>query len=206
MCKAPYTQEHLDEEELEVHLLDLKKQVENLKLLIGSVETDLAKQHKNKLVAKCTEAWFMTLRWSLADVKQDTEEAFSSRREFVKLLVEKIAVGRGEDGPAKIDITYRFGPPETGGADSADGVRSLEEFKRAHGRGDGGDLLQDHPHMSTPSRSPSSASRAAPTVCPDCRAFSGRWWLLIGAGRVRRCTPGPPPVAAGIHPCRAPRT
>jgi hypothetical protein len=48
----------------------------------------------------------MTLRWSLAGVKQDTEEAFSSRREFVKLLAEKIAVGRGEDGRVKIDITY----------------------------------------------------------------------------------------------------
>ncbi len=156
--------------------------------------------------SKSTEVWLMTLRWSRAGVKQDTEEAFSSRREFVKLLVEKIAAGRGEDGRAKIDIAHRFGPPETGGAESADGVRSLEEFKRAHRRGDGGDLLQDHPQMSTPSRSPSSASREAPTVGPDCRAFSGRWWVLIRAGRVRRCTPGPPPVAAGIHPCRAPRT
>jgi hypothetical protein len=104
--QGPLRQEHLDEEEFEVHLLDLKRQVENLKLLIGSVETDLAKQDENELVAKSTEAWLMTLTWSLAGVKQDTEEAFSSRREFVRLLVEKIAVGRGEDGRAKIDITY----------------------------------------------------------------------------------------------------
>jgi hypothetical protein len=37
-----YAQGQLDDEELETNLLDLKNQVENLKLLIASVESDLA--------------------------------------------------------------------------------------------------------------------------------------------------------------------
>lgn len=36
-----YAQGHLDEEELRVHPVDLKNQVENLKLLIASVEADI---------------------------------------------------------------------------------------------------------------------------------------------------------------------
>jgi hypothetical protein len=30
---------------------------------------------------------------------------------FAKLLVEKIVVGRDEEGQPKVDVTYRFGPP-----------------------------------------------------------------------------------------------
>ena len=113
-----YAQGHVDEEELEVHIADVKNQVENLKMLLASVESDLA-----------------------------PEEGFETRRELVKLLVEKIAVSRVEDGRAKVEITYRFGPPP-GGANSADGVRNSEEFKKAHAQG-GGELLRGHPRMST---------------------------------------------------------
>jgi site-specific DNA recombinase len=106
-----YARGDLDEEELEVYLMDLRNQVENLKLLLGSVEADLAQKHENKMVAKSTEAWLLALRKNLADVEQDTEEAFERRRELVKLLVEKIAVACDEDGRAEAEITYRFGPP-----------------------------------------------------------------------------------------------
>ena len=54
-------------------------------------------------------------------MEQDTEEAFEKRRELVKLLVEKIALSRNEDGRTKVDITYRFEPPERQlGEDGAD--------------------------------------------------------------------------------------
>jgi site-specific DNA recombinase len=56
-----YARGHLDEEELEVHLVDLKNQVENLKLLIASVEADIGRKEENKLTAQTTEAWLMTL-------------------------------------------------------------------------------------------------------------------------------------------------
>src|SRR5215210_4206332 len=107
-----YAQGHVDEEELEVYMTDLRNQVENLKLLISSVEADLAQKHEHKMVAESTEVWLMALGKNLAEVEQDTEEAFENRRELVKLLVEKIVVGRSEDGRAKVDITYRFGPGE----------------------------------------------------------------------------------------------
>jgi len=116
-----YTQGHLDEEELEVHLADTRNHADNLKLLIASVEADLTAKQENRMVAESTEAWLMTLRKNLSEVERDTEEAWESRRELAKLLVEKISISRNGDGRAKVDITYRFGPPDT--VESADGIQ-----------------------------------------------------------------------------------
>ncbi len=129
-----YAQGYVDEEELEVHLADLKNQVENLKMLIGSVETDLATKHENRMVAARTEVWLMGLRKNLAEVGQDTEEAFEKRRELVKLLVQKIAPSRDEDGRTRVDIKYRFGPPTTpvGEEYSADGRLNSVRLGKAH--------------------------------------------------------------------------
>ena len=46
-----YAKGHVDEEELEVFMADLKNQTENLKLLVTSVDSDLAQKDENKLVA-----------------------------------------------------------------------------------------------------------------------------------------------------------
>ncbi len=140
-----YAQGHVDEEELEVHMTDLKNQVANLKLLISSVEADLAQKDENRMVAESTEAWLLTLKKNLENVEQDTEEAFESRRELAKLLVERIVVGRNEEGRPKVEVTYRFGPPARG--DSAAGGRNSDEFRQAHGKGGGGDLLSGRPQM-----------------------------------------------------------
>jgi hypothetical protein len=91
--------------------VDLKNQVENLKLLISSVEADIARKEEDKLTAQTTEAWLLTLRERVEEVEGDTEEAFDKRRELVKLLVERINVDRDEDGRTQVQITYRFGPP-----------------------------------------------------------------------------------------------
>jgi hypothetical protein len=101
----------LDEEELEVHLVDLKNQVENLKLLISSVEADIARKEGNKLRAQTTEAWLLTLWERVEEVEEDNGIALEKRRELVKLLVEQINVDRNEDGRTQVQITYRFGPP-----------------------------------------------------------------------------------------------
>src|SRR5215217_5537945 len=81
-----FAQGHLDEEELEVHLVDLKNQVENLKLLIASVEADIGRKEENKLTAQTTEAWLMTLRERIEEVEEDTGEALEKRRKLVQLL------------------------------------------------------------------------------------------------------------------------
>ena len=60
-------------------------------------------------------------------MEEDNEEAFESRRELVKLLVEKIVMVRDEEGRPKVDITYHFGPPTWN--DSADSSQNSEEFK-----------------------------------------------------------------------------
>ena len=103
-----------------------------MKLLISSVEADLARKHENKMVAETTEVWLLTLRKNLAEVERDTEDAFEKRRELTKLLVEKITVGRNEDGRARVDLTYRFGPREaqaaTVGATNVDRVSNSPEL------------------------------------------------------------------------------
>lgn len=89
---------------------------------------------ENRMVARTTEAWLLTLRKNLAEVEQDCEEAFESRREVAKLLVERIVADRDEEDRTKVDLTYRFGPPEVAvGEDSAHGVHNFQEFARAHG-------------------------------------------------------------------------
>jgi site-specific DNA recombinase len=113
-----YAGGRISEEELDVYLLDLKHQADNLRLLIGSVEADLSRSAQDRLAAKSTEAWLLTLRERVEEVEGESEEAFSRRRELVKLLVERIDVGRNEEGRPKVEITYRFGPPgEEKGAD-----------------------------------------------------------------------------------------
>jgi hypothetical protein len=123
----------ISEEEADVLLADLKNQTENLRLLISSVESDLSGIEENKLTAMNTEAWLMSLRKKLSEVKQDTEEAYLHRRELVKLLVEKITADRDEDGRAKVDITYRFGSPEAPlEVDSLVGVQSSPKHRLAN--------------------------------------------------------------------------
>jgi hypothetical protein len=112
-------------------MADLKNQVDNLKLLVSSVESDLAARDESRMVAGTTEAYLVALRKNLAEVEQDTEEAFESRRELATLLVENIVVGCNEEGQTKVDVTYRFGPPKVAvGEDSAHGVQNSEAHAR----------------------------------------------------------------------------
>jgi len=110
-----YTQEHICEEELEVYLADLKNQTENLRLLVHSVEAELSQVRESREVAENTHGWLVALRERLAEVEEETEEAYRARRRLVELLVAGIVVGRKGDKSPKIEITYRFGPPEQGG-------------------------------------------------------------------------------------------
>jgi site-specific DNA recombinase len=109
-----YAQGHISEEELEVYLADLKNQTENLRLLADSVGADLSQQRESREIAETTHAWLVTLRERLSEVEAETEEAYRARRRLVELFVAGIAVGRKGDGSPKIEITYRFGPPELG--------------------------------------------------------------------------------------------
>jgi site-specific DNA recombinase len=113
-----YAQNHISESELELYLADLKNQINNLRLLIESVEADLSQKHQHKELAETTHAWLVTLRERIAEVEEDTEEAFRVRRQLVKLLVAGITLGpRREDRSTEIRITYRFDPPEDAGGE-----------------------------------------------------------------------------------------
>jgi multidrug resistance efflux pump len=106
-----YAQGHITEDELDVYLTDLKNQADNLRLLLESVEAKLSQQQKQAELADSTEAWLYALRECVADVEEDTQEAFRARRQLVRLLVSGLTVGkRAEDGKTVVRITYRFAP------------------------------------------------------------------------------------------------
>src|SRR5215212_6418828 len=109
-----YAQDHISEEELETYLLDLKNQTENLRLLLGSVEAELSQKRAHQGLTETAHVWLVALRERIAEVEEDTEEAFRVRRQLVKLLVQSIIVGKNHEGCIEVRITYRFGPP--GGA------------------------------------------------------------------------------------------
>jgi site-specific DNA recombinase len=106
-----YAAGHLDDQELETHLLDLKNRISNLTLLIEAAEVSLAREEQDAAAAKSTAAWLASLRERMEELEEDTGEAWRDRRELVEHLVEGITVGRAEDGRAKVQITYKFAPP-----------------------------------------------------------------------------------------------
>ena len=125
-----YAQGHISEAELETHLINLKNQTENLRLLLGSVEAELSQKRAHQELTKAAHAWLMALRERIAEVEKDTEEAFRARRQLVKLLVQSITVGkRRENDGTEVRITYRFGPPsppsaEAGGESVVPGLKN----------------------------------------------------------------------------------
>ena len=120
-----YAAGHLDEEELETHLLDLKNRISNLKMLIESAEADRAREEQDAAAAKSTAMWLTSLRGNLVALEEDTDEAWLGRRELVEQLVERITVSRTEDGRAKVHIAYRFAPP----VQSTSGITDHKTFE-----------------------------------------------------------------------------
>ncbi len=72
----------------------------------------------------------MALRERIAEVEEDTEEAFRARRQLVKLLVQSITVGKkNEGGGIEVRITYRFGPPSPPPGDAGGAERFMSGLK-----------------------------------------------------------------------------
>jgi site-specific DNA recombinase len=115
-----YAQGHISEEELSVYIADLKNQTDNLRLLLDSVEAELHQRRERAELTETTRAWLASLKQRVAEVEEDTDEAFCVRRRLVRLLVAGImARKRKEGGGTEVSITYRFGlPPGQDGAQS----------------------------------------------------------------------------------------
>ena len=108
---ALYAGGQIDAKHLSAHVRDRENKIENLKLLLGGVENDLAAAHESQAEAKSAASWLVTLASRVEEVEANTEEALEKRRELIRLLVEKITVGRDENDRVRVRITYRFGPP-----------------------------------------------------------------------------------------------
>ena len=106
-----YAQGHISEEELADYMTDIKNQIGNLKLLISSVENDLASLWESRLEAQSVKEWLLALRESVSEVESGTPEACQKRRELVRLLLDGITIDRDENNDPRFEITYRFDPP-----------------------------------------------------------------------------------------------
>jgi hypothetical protein len=101
-----------DEEALD-HLLVLKNQVANLRLMLEAARAEQADSAAQRVIADTAKAYLMALRERTDEIEDDTPEAFIKRQQLVRLLVDGIALGKDEDGKTTVEVTYRFGPPKT---------------------------------------------------------------------------------------------
>jgi septal ring factor EnvC (AmiA/AmiB activator) len=114
-----YAQGHISEEELDAYLAELKKQTDNLRVLLASIEVELSESRERTALTDTTHAWLLSLRKRLDEVEEDTPEWFEKRKQLVGLLVESISLGKSkQEGRAEVQITYRFGPPPDSNAES----------------------------------------------------------------------------------------
>lgn len=118
-----YAQGHLSESELETYMTDLKNQTDNLRLLIESVETNISESRERTELADTTHAWLVALRQRIAEVEEDTPEAFEARQKVVRLLVAGVTLEKAHRGNTlRVRVTYRFDPPV---AELAEGENSF---------------------------------------------------------------------------------
>ena len=82
----------MDKPGLEVYETSDNLWSENLRLLLGSVEAELSQKRAHQGLTEAALAWLVALRERIAQVEEDTEEAFQARRQLVKLLVQSITV------------------------------------------------------------------------------------------------------------------
>jgi hypothetical protein len=101
-----------DEEALD-HLLVVKNQVANLRLMLEAARAEQADSAAQRVIADTAKAYLMALRERTDEIEDDTPEAFIKRQQLVRLLVDGIALGKDEDGKTTVEVTYRFGPPKT---------------------------------------------------------------------------------------------
>jgi site-specific DNA recombinase len=114
-----YAQGHISEEELDAYLAELKKQIDNLRVLLASVEAEFSERQERTALTDTTHAWLLSLRRRRVEVEEDTPEGFEKREQLVGLLVESISLGRSQqEGRAEVQVSYRFGPPPASDTES----------------------------------------------------------------------------------------
>jgi hypothetical protein len=101
-----------DEDALE-HLLDLKNQAANLRLMLEAARAEQADSAAQRVIADTTEAYLMALRERADEIEEDTPEAILERQRLVRLPVERITLHKSEIGKTTVAVTYRFGPPKS---------------------------------------------------------------------------------------------
>jgi seryl-tRNA synthetase len=113
-----YAQGHISEE-LDAYLAELKKQTDNLRDMLESVEAETSESQERTALTDTTHAWLLSLGRRLDEIEEDTPEGFEKRKQLIGLLVKSISLGKcQQEGRAEVQITYRFGPPPASDAES----------------------------------------------------------------------------------------
>jgi site-specific DNA recombinase len=99
---------HITDEELDAHIGALRAEIERLQARVEDIEGHLSAQEHEREAGRTTESYLLSLMGRIEGVEHDP----TTQRELVRLLVSAITIGRDEHGRARVDITYRFGPPE----------------------------------------------------------------------------------------------
>jgi hypothetical protein len=99
-----------DEEALD-HLLVLKNQVANLRLMLEAARAEQADSAAQRVIADTAKAYLMALRERTDEIEDDTPEAFIKRQQLVRLLVDGIALGKDEDGKTLVEEPTASGRP-----------------------------------------------------------------------------------------------
>jgi hypothetical protein len=103
------------------YLAELKKQTDNVRVLLASTEAELSERRERTTLTDTTHAWLLSLGRRLGEVEEATPEGFEKRKQLVGLLVGSISLGKSQEGGrAEVQITYRFGPPPAPDAESDD--------------------------------------------------------------------------------------
>lgn len=123
-------------EEVDAYLDELKKQIDNLRILLASVEAELSERQERRSLTDTTQAWLLSLGRRLEEVEEDTPEVFEKRKQLVGLLVAEVTIGKKpEDGRTEVRITYRFGPPPASGSAGSPSQGGLFVSGLKNGRG-----------------------------------------------------------------------
>jgi hypothetical protein len=91
---------------LVAYLAELKKQTDNLRVMLASIEAELSERRERTALTDTTHAWLLSLGRRLDEIEEDTPEGFEKRKQLVGLLVESNSLGKSQqEGRAEVRIT-----------------------------------------------------------------------------------------------------
>jgi hypothetical protein len=81
--------------------------------MVEAARAEQADSAAQRVIADTAKAYLMALRERTDEIEDDTPDAFIKRQQLVRLLVDRITLGKDKDGKTTVGVTYRLGPPKS---------------------------------------------------------------------------------------------